>query len=164
MAVFNIGLCNARLRRYATALRYFTAYVELPGARLKKGRRFLNRMQGKLGLSAAGKSPSGRSKISAGESSRRFKKANSLVRAKKYRRAIVAYEKLLNQPGLPEYVRASALLNAGICNYRIGRYPAAIMYYQQHLASTYARKKKGTYLMNKAKRKMGLMVLHTKNG
>jgi tetratricopeptide (TPR) repeat protein len=160
-AVFNLGLCSKRLRRYATAMRYFETYLGLPGAKVAKGAYQARQMRGKIGLPST---EFKQGKINERQATQLLGAANKLARGRKYRQAIIDYERLLHQPGVPEATSTPATINIGICNYRLGRYATANFYFQQYLKLPHARVKKGTYYLNRTRRKLGLPAVVAPKG
>ncbi|MGD8857406.1 MAG: tetratricopeptide repeat protein [Chloroflexota bacterium] len=159
-AVFNLGLCSKRLKRYATAMRYFETYLGLPGAKVEKGAFHADQMRRKLGLPST-KARQG--KISEKQADQLLREANKLARGRKYRQAIISYERLVHQQGVPESTSTPATINIGICNYRLGRYAEANFYFQQYLKLPHSRAKKGVYYLNKTRKQLGLPAIVTPN-
>ncbi len=145
--LFNIGMSNLMLERYATAIFFFEEYLEAPGAELEVGRDRLERARRGAGVvEGAGSVRNARSL---------HERARRAYAEDQYARALVFWERGRHQPGLSEEQRTSFLFNIGMCNLMLERYGSAVAVFEQYLESPYADRGTGENRLRRARAGVG---------
>ncbi len=123
--LYNIGIANLRLQRYATAITYLEQYLAMPGG---DNRDFAeeNLIDAKHGAGIPVKNPA--------LAERTFNEANDFFKSGDFASAIIYYERVRQMPGFGDDVHQSLLYNLGIANLRLRRFATAITYLEQYLA------------------------------
>ncbi|HLV35748.1 MAG TPA: tetratricopeptide repeat protein [Spirillospora sp.] len=142
--LYNLGVCNLRLERFATAVNYFEQYLARPGADAEEVEPLLE--QARQGTAAdaetimnrqGGSLPPPSSDPAAQADSARtlFEQAAALYEAGQYRQAIIIFEQVreMEITDNAEAIRAACLFNIGRCNVRLGRHATAIIYLEQYI-------------------------------
>jgi tetratricopeptide (TPR) repeat protein len=151
--LFNIGRCNLRLRRYATAIVYLEKYLSTPGADRGAGETLLGEAR-----QGAGAPAQADTQVSEDQLKQMFMEAQDLYLAGQFRRAIIIFERMRQAPGFPEEWRREWLWNIGRCNLKLKRYATAIIYLEEFLAMPGTGVEEGEALLREAKRGAGVPV------
>jgi outer membrane protein OmpA-like peptidoglycan-associated protein len=129
---YNIGLCNLRLRRFATATLYFEQYLAMSGADTALGQSHLDEARAGAGTSATDDPAA---QLTEDQARDLFRRTTALFDAGDYRQAIVGYERLRQfSDTLGDEVRRDSLHNIGVCNLRLGRFSTAVLYFELYMA------------------------------
>jgi tetratricopeptide (TPR) repeat protein len=64
-----------------------------------------------------------------------FDQATSYYRARRYRRAIIAWERIRHLPGVPRNVVDACLYNVAAANLKLQRFATALIYFETYIAS-----------------------------
>jgi outer membrane protein OmpA-like peptidoglycan-associated protein len=132
--LYNIGMSNLRLERFATATIYFEQYLTMPGADLEGGERHLQ--EARQGAGTAGETPDAGLEMSVEQAENLFDQAMGLYESGEYRRAVILFERVRQAEGLSEEVQRDCLYNMGMSNLRLERFATAIIYFEQYLTMT----------------------------
>jgi outer membrane protein assembly factor BamD (BamD/ComL family) len=130
--LYNIGQANLRLRRFATAILYFEEYLTMPGADRQGGEAGLAQAQQGAGVPGA-EIPTAEAPLSMEQTREMFDEAVELYGNRQYRRAIIRFERVRQQPDIGEDVRRDCLYNIGQANLRLRRFATAIPYFEEYL-------------------------------
>jgi tetratricopeptide (TPR) repeat protein len=141
--LFNIGMCNLRLERFATAVFFFEEYLEKPGANLEVGRERLARARAGAGVAEEG--------VSERSARSLHERANAAYEAGDFRRALILWERARHQRGATEEHRASFLFNVGMCNLRLERFGSAVAVFEEYLRTPGADQEVGRARLERAR-------------
>jgi tetratricopeptide (TPR) repeat protein len=142
--LYNLGVCNLRLQRFATAVTYFEECLTRPGANpaeieplLEQARRGTAGDAANIMGRAGGSLPAPSSDPTAQADAARtlFQQAAALYAAGQYRQAIIIFEQLrtMELTDNAESIRSTSLFNIAQCNIHLGRHATAIIYLEQYL-------------------------------
>ena len=145
--LFNVGMCNLRLERFATAVFFFEEYLERPGANLELGRERLARARAGAGVSATG--------VSERSARALHDQAEQAYQAGDFRRALILWERARHQRGATEEHRASFLFNVGMCNLRLERFGSAVAVFEEYLRMPGADQEVGQTRLRRARAGVG---------
>jgi tetratricopeptide (TPR) repeat protein len=141
--LFNIGMCNLRLERFATAVFFFEEYLESPGADMELGRERLSRARAGAGVSETG--------VSERSARSLHERAEQAYNAGDFRRALILWERARHQRGASEEHRASFLFNVGMCNLRLERFGSAVAVFEEYLRTPGADQELGRARLERAR-------------
>jgi hypothetical protein len=88
-----------------------------------------------------------------------FYRALADFRARRYRRAIITWERIRHLPGAPANVVAACLFNIGAANLRLRRFATAVIYFETYVGRTGISDRDRTDAqrrLNAAKRRIGI--------
>lgn len=135
MLSFNIGRCNIRLRRFATAIPYFEEYIRSLGhdpnstqtheaaqgnADLREALDFLRQARQEAGMPWA--------RLVYYQAVEKYEAGN-------FSEALALFQQVAGMPDLDSSARSMIYYNMGMSLHRLGRYPEAISNYQRFLSS-----------------------------
>ncbi|HEY7466172.1 MAG TPA: tetratricopeptide repeat protein, partial [Dehalococcoidia bacterium] len=151
--LFNIGLANLRLQRYATAIKYFEDYLAVPGgSRQDDAFDFLEEARSKAGVPAD-------ASYDPDEAERVFLDGEAQFNNGNFAMAIILWERVRQIPGAPDDVRNPILFNIGLANLRLQRYATAIKYFEDYLAIPGgSREDDALDFLDEARTKAGVMT------
>ena len=144
--LFNIGLANMRLERFATAIFFFEEYLEDPGAHADRAREYLQEARSEIGVAGAGRMRDPR---------RLHARANAAYVEGRFAPALVLWERARQQPGLSAEQRTSFLFNVGMCNLMLERYGSAVAVFEEYLRSPHADRELGENRLRRARAGVG---------
>ncbi|MBW4437985.1 MAG: tetratricopeptide repeat protein [Pleurocapsa minor GSE-CHR-MK-17-07R] len=129
---YNIGQCNLRLGRYASALHYFREAQQsgaLPDSRTSQLEENLARCRRHVGVetNAEGEVEA----LTVEQSRARFESGARMYSQGNYQGAIIVWTQIIDAGNLEDSVRKNLLFNLGQANYRLRRYATAIPFYEQ---------------------------------
>lgn len=168
--LYTLGGIKLRLSRFADAIPLFTEYLTFEGADVKDGQAKLKKAQKGAGITvtadtgaqppgAADKPPQQASTpVPAERVKDMFYAALNLVQVGRYEAAIIAFEQVLQLPGLEAKVIASATFNIGSAKVSLSRFAEAIPYFEKYLTLEGADVKDGQLWLAKAQRGAGAPV------
>ncbi len=145
--LFNIGMCNLMLERFATAIFFFEEYLEAPGADLELGRDRLERARSGAGVVEG--------EGGAGDARSQHRRAQRAFAARDFPRALVLWERARQEPNLSEAERAAFLFNVGMCNLLLERYGSAVAVFEEYLRSPAAEREAGEDRLRRARAGVG---------
>lgn len=127
--VWNIAVCNNKLRRYNTAIVYLEEYRDMSGVSAEhraSAEALLVKVKRLAGIPLEeGPAPVERQK-------EMFLKAEDLYVRGQFRQAIVRFERVRQLPGISADVARDCLWNIGVCNLRLRRFATAIIYFEKY--------------------------------
>ncbi len=142
--LFDLGISNLRLERFATAVTYFEQYLERPGANREEVEPLLEQARQGTATDAetilereGGSLPAPSSDPDAQTDAARtlFEQAAALYAAGQYRQAIIIFEQVremeISEGG--EEIHTACNFNIGRSNFRLRRYSTAIIYLEQYI-------------------------------
>ena len=150
MLLFNIGMCNLRLERFATAVFFFEEYLESPGANQELARERLTEARRGAGVSERG--------VSEGTARSLHAQAQQAFNAGEYARALILWERARHMRGATDEQRAAFLLNIGLSNLRMERYGSAVAAFEEYLRTPGADREEGEDLLARARAGLGSPV------
>ncbi len=136
--LYNIGLSNLRLERYATAILYFERYLESEGADESAGQRHLELAQRRAGATRPaepGQDEPTAAVDSIEEARRLLDRSFELYDRGRYARAIILMERVRQAELLGPDNLAPLLYNMGMANLKLERYATATLYFERYLDS-----------------------------
>jgi tetratricopeptide (TPR) repeat protein len=145
--LFNIGMCNLRLERFATAIFFFEHYVEDPDANRQLGEQRLDEARRGAGVVVGAGSE--------GNARRLHERARQAYADNEFARALVLWERGRQQPGLGEEQLTSFLFNIGMCNLMLERYGSAVAVFEEYLESPHADRETGENRLHRARAGVG---------
>jgi tetratricopeptide (TPR) repeat protein len=152
--VFNIGLSNLKLKRYATAIKYLEDYLAVPGGtRMADAAQLLS--EGKRGAGIPTDEQTSK-EYEPAAAEHMFVEGERFFRAGEYAKAIVLWERVRQLPGLPASVPAPLVFSMGVANLRLKRYATAIKYFEDYLAVPGTRMDDAAEMLTEAKRAAGI--------
>ena len=129
--LYNIGMSNLRLHRYATAITYIEQYLAMPGGEHRDfAEENLNEAKRGAGISVEDQ-PAEKDPVLAEKT---FNQADAFFKNGDYASAIIYFERVRQMPGFSDDVHQSLLYNIGISNLKLRRFATAITYLEQYLA------------------------------
>lgn len=148
--LFNIGMCNLRLERFATAVFFFEEYLETPAADVEVGRERLGRARAGAGVFEEG--------VSERSARSLHDRAEQAYEAGDFRRALILWERARHQRGATEEHRASFLFNVGMCNLRLERFGSAVAVFEEYLRMPGADQEVGRRRLERARAGAGSLA------
>lgn len=132
--LYNIGLCNLNLERYATAIRYFEEYLASPMVSEPEDRAEARQRidQARRGAGVV-EEETGREYQEQIEVM--WNKAINFYIHGNFRQAIILFTKIRQLPGVSEEIISACMYNIGRANFRSGRYATAIPYFEEYIAN-----------------------------
>ena len=142
--LYDLGVCNLRLERFATAVTYFEQYLEQPGANAEEVEPLLEqartgtagdaeRIMSREGGELPPESADAEEQTVAARTL--FEQASALYSEGQYRQAIIIFEQVremeITEGG--EEIHTAVLFNIGRCNFRLRRFSTAIIYLEQYI-------------------------------
>jgi len=150
MLLFNIGMCNLKLERFATAIFFFEEFLESPGSNQELGRERLLEAQRGAGVSERG--------VSVGTARSLHAQAQAAFDAGEYARALVLWERGRHMRGASDAQRAAFLHNVGLANLRMERYGSAVAVFEEYLRMPGANREEGEDMLARARAGLGSPV------
>jgi tetratricopeptide (TPR) repeat protein len=148
-SLYNIGMANLRLGRFATAVIYFEEYLRAEGANVEDGHARLAEAQRGAGVPAAGEPSPDRLR-------QLFEQAAGFFQAGQYRQAIITFERVRQTAGVPAEVRRDSVYNIGMANLRLSRFATALIYFEEYLRTGGANVEDGHVRLAEAQRGAGI--------
>jgi Tfp pilus assembly protein PilF len=158
--LYNVGMANMRLQRFATAITFFEQYIAMPGADAEKGTEKLLEAKRGAGVDV---DQSSDQPFPVERAEQIFQQGANFYAAGDFRQAIVRFERVRQLPSVPDNVRQGCLFNIGVSNLRLGRPAVAITYFEQYLNMPGADAEKGNEKLLEARRGAGVPVPATEN-
>lgn len=156
--LFNIGLANMQLERYATATIYFEQYREEPGADVERAEEKLETAQIRSGAAvpAEGEGTEPEARIETEEEARKwFRRGRRWFDAGGYRKAIILWERVRQSPAIGPEIERDLLFDIGQANIELGRYATATIYFEQYLSMPGADVERGRMWLREARQAAG---------
>ena len=150
MLLFNIGMCNLRLERFATAVFFFEEFLESPGTNEELGRERLAEARRGAGVSEGGVSERTARTLHA--------RALEAFDAGEYARAVILWERARHMRGATDAQRAAFLLNVGLSNLRMERYGSAVAAFEGYLRMPGSDREEGEDALARARAGVGSPV------
>jgi len=165
--LYNIGVSNIRLRRFATAIFYLEQYISIPGADVELARAHLQEAKSGLGISpgetttdvesTSETAPSTSEETFDKEEARElFTRAQAFYQVGQYRQAIIHFERCRQISGMPASAKRDMLYNIGVSNLRLRRFATAIFYFEQYLSMPGADEESAREHLQEAQRGAGI--------
>lgn len=124
--VWNMGLADLQLGRYATAILLFEHYSTLEGADIPGAEARLE--QARAGAGVVGE------ELDADQLARRFAAAVELFERGRHRQALVAFVRIRHLKDLPPEYERDSLYNMGMALLHLQRHASAIPFFEQYSA------------------------------
>lgn len=132
---FNIGLCNIRLRRFATAIPYFEEYIRSLGHDPNSTQTH-EAAQGNADLrEALDLLRQARQGAEMPWARLLYYQATEKYEAGNYSEAVTLFQQLMGMPDLDSSQSSMIFYNAGMSLHRLSRFSEAVTYYQRYLTT-----------------------------
>ncbi len=152
--LFNVGMCNLMLERYASAVAVFEEYLRTPGADRRLGENRLLRARAGVGSSELSDAPLQQPDDDPGEALHR--QAQRFFEAGDFREALAMWERARETPGKTPAQNAMLLFNIGMCNLRLERFATAVFFFEEFLESPGTNQELGRERLAEARRGAGV--------
>jgi tetratricopeptide (TPR) repeat protein len=167
--ILNLGMCNFRLQRFATAIHYLEQAQTMDISEEQLANVEATLEQARAGTSADAERILDREDAdipaatgdAAGDEARAqalFQQADELFTAGQFRQALILFEQVREMESQPEHVRNTMIFNIAECNLRLGRAATAISYLEDYLRTPGANRSRVIELLTASQEAAGTLT------